>query len=839
MVKTFFMLSLWALVSIQITTAQNLEQEAKTKINQLNELISTAGQRNIDTYKEQMTIRTAEIFLEFANWDENHLTENTTWFGKVPKYRDSANQMAMMLPDFERQEILIMLDEANAYLQALIDKEVFREPIPRIDWFKVTHEEDQLIYKDKPAFLAHYTWQPKVPKTTQYHGSPDGFFISPLHILDESGTINTSIINDLNTKPSGRVGFIFINNKSVPEWAKTKYGADFAMRGNTFTGYDIDHPGAREMMSHLLDGTIPKMAGKKYSELGYMLCNEPHFFTKAGAWATGPVSEYTIEKFKTWLAEKHATVGELNALWGSTFASFDEISIAIPISGSLQGSPMWYDWARFNMVRVTAYYKFMKAQVLKSDANANVHLKIMPRMWSDNWRDHGIDFEALTELSGIIGNDAGSHNNHMWGPTEWWEADYAFDWREMTMSYDFLKSVSPDKMVYNTESHYLSKNKSRDLYQDPPYVRATFWMAHTQGLNANQIWYWARRDGGEPRDNAGVGYAGSNNHQPRVVNEVASVMMDLNSFSEEITAMQRQDKPLRVFYSKTSAINKDDHMDDVFEAYKALFFEGTPLGFATENIINQQNHDDWEAIVVHKTEFITESELAALQNYLDNGGTVIIDGVSLTKNEYGLPMAELKSGGGSLIQVNSLAEMKEEAMKIVATRGHLPEVSLTETNAKNINGCTWKCIENDAGNYVLSIINLANVESTVALQLKDASLTTYCKDLLKGIYISPTKILQPNEVLFVEISDSLIVAPEPTGLIYPNPTQGSFEINFEVEQVDIELRIIDMRGRVVVKESYANTSQISKDISAHPAGRYLISLKSGNDEVQSYMLVKQ
>ena len=839
MKRKYFILGLWILGAVQLLSGQTLTEQANTKMSTLRSLISTADQQGIDTYKELMTIRTAEIFLEFAVWDENHIAENITWFDKVPKYRDSSSHMAMILPDFERQEVVDMLDEAIAYLEALIAKEVFREPIPRINWAQVNHEGDQLLYNDRPTFLAHYTWQPDIPKTTQYHGDADGFFISPLHVTDENGTINSNITNDLNNKPSGRAGFIFINNKTVPEWAKTKYGPDFAMRENTFTGYDIDNPGARELMSMLLAGTVPKMAGKKYTELGYMLCNEPHFFTKAGVWATGPVSEYTIEKFRIWLAEKHPTIGELNSLWGSSFASFDEVTITIPIAGNLQGTPIWYDWALFNMYRATEYYKFMKAEVQKSDPDGKVHLKIMPRMWSDNWRDHGIDFEALTEISEIIGNDAGAHNNHMWGPTEWWEKDYAFDWREMTMSFDFLKSVSPDKMVYNTESHYLSKNKSRNLYEVPAYARATFWLAHTQGLNANQIWYWARREGAEPRPNAGVGYAGSNNHQPRIVNEVASVMMDLNTYSEEITTMQRQKKPLRIFHSKTSAINKNDHMDDVFEAYKALFFEGTPLGFATENIINKQNHEDWEAIVVYKTEFVTESELTALQAYLDNGGTVILDEVSLKKNEYGAPMTALEESSGSLISIASLAEMKEEAVKIVSTRGYLPEVSLTETNTKNIDACTWKCVQNESGNYVLSILNLANVESTVEIQLKDASLTTHCKDLLKGIYISPTQTLQPYEVLFVEVSDSLRLTSNPTGMIYPNPTEGYFELNFEEEQETIDFRIIDMLGRVVIKETFINTKQIAKDISDQAPGRYMVSVKSGNGEVQSYMLVKK
>lgn len=744
--------------------SQTLEETAQSKITELNALISQAETEGINALAEKTTVRTAEIFLEYANWDEANVAMNTDLFALVTAYKDNSSEMANLLPNFERNDVISMLDESIDFLTKLINKEYTRSTAPAVDWTQVNHTNDQLTFNGKPAFVADYTWKPKTDLLTEYHGNQDGFFLTPSYVTDENGTIRSSIINDLSAKESGAIGFIFINNKNVPSWSKTKYGENFEMRTDTYTGYDIDHPGAKEMMGHLIAGTVPYMANQKYSELGYMLCNEPHFFTqKTGdklAWASGPVSDYTIDKFKTWLASKHTTIARLNTLWGTSFASFNEVAIEIPIDTSLKGTAMWYDWALFNMYRVTEWYQFLKAEIRKYDADAKVHLKIMPNLWTDNQRIHGIDLEALTNLSGIVGNDSGADYRHMWKDNLEWQEHYGFDWRELCMGYDFMKSIAPNKINYNTELHYLSTGRSRDLYMKPAYARATFWLAHTLGLDASQTWFWARREDGSPRNGLAVGngYAGSNNHQPRVTNEVALTMLDLNAHSDIIMKMQRQRKPIRIFYSKTSAINKAEHMDDLFHLYEKLHFEGVPLGFVTKDVLTNQDNSLWDVVLVHNNEYITPEEQTALQNYLDNGGTIITDAISLTKNEYGeFAITPLNTNnGGMLLTASSLSDYQTKAFTILDSKNSLPEITVTETNENSIKTCVWKTVKNNKGNTVLSIVNLGNTNANVSIALKNVQGQTEMLDLLKGVAIDTTQVLEPYEMLFVELTDSAL-----------------------------------------------------------------------------------
>ena len=48
---------------------------------------------------------------------------------------------------------------------------------------------------------------------------------------------------------------------------------------------------------------------------------------------------------------------------------------------------------------------FLNDQVI-SKISALTHLKVMPDLWVELARTHGIDLEAMTDMTGMIGNDA-------------------------------------------------------------------------------------------------------------------------------------------------------------------------------------------------------------------------------------------------------------------------------------------------------------------------------------------------------------------------------------------------------------------------------------------------
>ena len=730
----------------------NKEEEASGKINELRKLIAKAKKSGINTLKEETALRTAEIFMGYAKWDENNIDANVKNFSLVKKYKNESEKYAKLLPDFERQEIIEMMNSSISELEAVMRGELKRLPTPVVDWTKVKVDKDMLVYEGKPVFLADWTWKPRIKEYIEYHGNLDGFFMTNANVINNKGDISPKVINELQEKEDGSIGFVFLNHSNFPKWAEKKDPTVKDGPGIKYTMYDINHPLARQVNSDLIKGTVPYMAGKQYTGLGYMLCNEPHWNCIEKTWASAPISEYAYEEFRKWLKNKHCNIDRLNELWSTSYKDFSSVDGPRIMQASMQGSPMYFDFMAFNMDRVTEWFSFLKNEIRKYDPQAKTHIKIMPNLWSDNKRDSGIDLEALTRNSEIIGNDASSCGAWMWGKPKSWEKNYAFDWVEICMAYDFMKSVSPDKVMFNTEGHMLSTGKYRDLYQTKEYARGNYWLATIHGLTATQTWYWCRREDGSSRGHSDSnGYAASNNHQPRIVNEVHATMIDLNSVSDYIMSFQRQRKPLRIFYTKASSINKAEHMNDVLRIYEKLNFSGLPIGFATEGILKNNPHE-WDAIVVYKTPYAFKSDIETVQKYLDECGTVIIDNESFKTDEYGRKIdLTLKQGKGKLIVVSTLNEMKNEALAAVKSNKGMPMISIAETNDRNMPGCEWRVIAKDKNKYIVNIVNIGKSDATVSMSAAKGNIKSV-SEVLTGLKSATKIVLKPNDVQLLEVS---------------------------------------------------------------------------------------
>ena len=716
-------------------------------------MVLVADRKGISTEKERMTICTARIFLNYANWDEANTALNQKYFEMVPIYEPNALTMAKALPDFERSEVVRILDNAIEELRLIIDSVYTRKSYTKVDFSKVRVSGNTITQDGRPVFLIDHTWKPAAEELLEFYGAFDEEYITPEYVLNDAGDLEASVASGLEKKPDDRIGSIFIDHNNLPGWTEIKYDG-LGVGSRLYGHYDIDHPGARVLYGFLLKGTVPLMAGKNYTKLGYELFNEPSFFTQEGVWNTGEVSEYTKEKFRAWLSELHDSIGNLNSLWGTSFKSFDEVCITIPIAPSKQGSPVWYDWMAFNYHRVTDYFRFLKNEIRKYDPDALVQIKLMPWLFTGDKKDHGIDFESLTRLCDISGCDASAKKSDISGNHEDWMDRYSFQWANIGMTYDFFRSVKPNQIIFDTETHFLSSVHFRDLYLSPEYARAVYWLAHMHGLNASRNWVWGRSSTGEINPEAGEGYAGSTSQQPAILNELHSTLLDLNTFSEEITAIQQQRKPLRIYYSLTNAINRKDYMTDVYETYQSLYFDGLPLGFATQGIIDQQDARDWDAVLIRETESVTLQEFRAIQSYLNKGGSVIMDSVSFKVNEYGIPHESLNPGIGKLYIAGSLYEMRVKALDLIDGLGLTPEVRVAEKDHSGNRNCVWRCVTNKDGRHVVSIVNIGNHEADIKIELVDAVNNTLCRDLIHGSRASSNPTLKPEEVYFVEVTEN-------------------------------------------------------------------------------------
>ncbi|MFR9504023.1 MAG: beta-galactosidase [Rikenellaceae bacterium] len=739
---------------------QSAEESARAKIVELKTLVSEAQKRGFDTQREECVVWMAEEFLDYATWDEQNIELNTYQFSTWDAYKENAAQYAEALPEFERTEVVIMLDDAIAQIEAVMAGEITRRAVPEVDWSSIKLEGDQFMSNGEVVFLNHFNRLPS-EKYNPFCGMVDRVGLSLSMLENREGDLTKAAASEVKQKERYS-GNVFIGHGAPPKWMIAE-DPDIMEGKRHFTSYDIDNPLVREMWSKLMAKVVPQYAGKIYTDQGYILANEPHWVTIKDTWAAGNFSIHTINKFREWLEERHKTISRLNELWGSDFDSFDSVEVEIPFEAELRGTPKGYDIMMFNQDRCTEWFEFLADGIKEYDPNAKVHVKAVPRLFRQDIRDHGMDLERITELSDIIGNDGKITGRLIGSKTaEEWEANFCYNWMDVGISFDYLSSVSPNKANINSESHYLSSSAYRDLYLTKEFTRSSYWLSTIQGQSLSYTWFWARdkdgaiqsnlRAGVAQKDNAmAKAYVGSVVQQPRVTNEVTQTYMDLNAFNDEIAMIQRLRRPIRLFYSETSAINIEDYMEKMIALYTPLFFEGNPVGFATERIINRQDNELWDVILVRNSNFAKEQEISALQSYLDNGGTIIIDNVSLKMNEYGEPHTlKLRESKGKIIRLSSIKQFINRSIEIVKECGSMPNIVVKETNNCAMKGCLWRVAQRDDNTYILNVINIGAGAATIELSATEGSIKS-ATNMLNGKAIDTTVKMDPHDVLLVEV----------------------------------------------------------------------------------------
>ncbi len=815
--------------AMSISAAEVSRIEVETKIEQLEQLIDKVRQKGQDVTREEMTIHTAKLFLDYADFDEANPAKTLEACKASSVYGNQGEKFAALLPNFQREESLAMINEAITILQDVLDgKIIYRKPVPAIDWKTVKQENG--VFKTPgghPVFLGDYTFKPQSERLNKYYGDSEGFHYD-FGFLEEDMMLSQWKQEELaEIAAHNTLGSPFLGHGTPSKWMKEKYpGIEVGAR--LFTKYDIDNPNVRVIWDKILSQTVPPMKGLQCASMGYLLANEPHWHTAAHTWDTpkedlasakpgwdtGEVSDYTIKKFKVWLEDTHGDIDDLNKYWKTSYADFDDVKITIPLDNELLGTAIWYDWMKFNQWRCTEWFKFLISTVRKYDPSAVANVKVMPVLWAENTRDHGLDFEAITELSGVIGNDAAASKEKAWGEDGDWKENYMFSWREMSMTFDFFRSISPEKLNYNSESHYTMNTAFQDLYLSKEYTRCAYWLSSILGGDINHSWVWSRKDDESIKDysvnigQAGQSHIGSFTTQPRVMNEKTKTLMDLSAHGYDVENLQNMRQPIRIFYSETSALNKREHMDEQFELYEKLFFTGNPIGFVTKNILNKQDHNNWDVVLVKNTEYVTADEINALQSYLDNGGTVIIDRNSLTRSQYMIKHStalKLKASNGKLLQASTVDDYVDKAMDNMKSTSKTP-LEVAETNSKDRNLCFWRAVETKPGRYVMTLTNLGRVDSKVKITMRGKSDAVECRDLMTYQMKKGEITIKPEEVVFIEIGqlDPLSIESTSDNNLYEvYPTLFKNEVN--VSGVEKTVEIYNVSGHKIYSESARGT----------------------------------
>lgn len=655
--------------------------------------------------------------------------------------------------------------------------------------------DDDLDVLETLGYLGEVFHSAGQTTTGNYNGDPTAIIATPNFVNTKVSQITSQISN--NQTPTQ----IQMTHTNLSSAITSKYPG-IGDHPRAFVHYDIDHPDIRNMNESIISTLVPQLVtAASGSPLIYVLSNEPHWDISQGQASSG-VSNNTYNAYVEHLKTEYGNdINALNSIYNShngnqNFANFDALkaTYTIPLNrGTWQGTPIWYDWLRFNMNRSNRWHQDLKDIVKSNDPNAKVSIKLLGRELEDPRRDGGIDLEALTDLQDIIGfdnqvvpNETHGRNNRFYTA---WLSDYIMDWREQSMMLDFSRSLHPNKPTFDSEWHGHSSNAWNNHALDEGYTKSALWLAFTNGLSVINNWWWYRDTNGDllSKTSATGNTMFSPQHQAVAFDEFGRTLKELNAHSNTIASLVPNQHDYLLYYSTEAAIQDwayAQHLSIIYEALKLL---NVKVGFTTESKINALGYTP-KAIIIPPTMFIKDSGIDALNSFNTNNGSVDI----LQVNRFNPAQQSYifdEKGTSDASRNTSFANKSTTFTTNVTTLitrlrnqlnfpSHVIDFQITEEGNNNeAFGVFASEGSTPNGENVLSLINISLSNRKIILP---PAVSGNYTNLITGELISTTFVMEPYDVLL--ISDGLTLSKEDVKSIksytlYPNPVSDILTVS--------------------------------------------------------------
>ncbi|MGD9497638.1 MAG: beta-galactosidase, partial [Armatimonadota bacterium] len=299
-----------------------------------------------------------------------------------------------------------------------------------------------------------------------------------------------------------------------------------------------------------------------------------------------------IEAYRRWLQQQYGTIEALNASWGESYASFDQVDLLdrndnMELASQQSCPPRWYDrqaFARWNLSHFVSRFV---------DAYAR------------------LDPHALTGYEGTGGfgddYDAICTTNTFYGPYP-------------SIGDDIVRSIYPRERV---RSNWMGYSKTADALSDAA------WRMVMKGMDS--IWWWMWDGFGSWR-----GYVRPTMDLWPATAEVTEEMRPVQrGLGDLLLSSEVAYSGIAVFYSVPSALaggleaaNTFTRPQAVHEAWTELTYElGLDLRYLTRRLLigGELDTDEFSVLLLPFTQAIGPDEAEAIGRFVAEGGTVIAD----------------------------------------------------------------------------------------------------------------------------------------------------------------------------------------------------------------------
>ena len=401
-----------------------------------------------------------------------------------------------------------------------------------------------------------------------------------------------------------------------PVWMETKYPDIMVTdeNGVRYTGSTRNHynwcsPRYRQFAREM-DERLAERFGKNSYVIGWQIDNE---YSKMS------FDPATQAQFHAWLQKRYGTIDKLNQAWttaydNQTYSAFDEIPL---VNGMADNNPgLWLDAKRFISESLRDYQKVQLDAIRKYAAPRQ---KITTNMMG--WYDLYDHYTVAQDLD-IVGWD----NPQVQG---------SFEPVRNGAAHDLMRGLKGGNywVMETTAGPRGGGNASVMLPKGA--MRAVMW--HDIGHGADLVSYWQWRDalnGGEQNHGAIVDVDGE---PDPIYQEIAQVGREFEKAGPVLSGTS-VDAAVAILHSYPSrwTINWQK-MNPAYDAINALMSYYSPLhrlGYSIDIVPPDRDLTKYKLVIAPALNVLTQAEAANLENYVKQGGHLVLGQRSAMKDEY-------------------------------------------------------------------------------------------------------------------------------------------------------------------------------------------------------------
>lgn len=391
---------------------------------------------------------------------------------------------------------------------------------------------------------------------------------------------------------------------------------------------NLDDPEMRAHAETYIDKVVSRY--KNHPGQGaWLLMNEPTKYNSDPA---------TFKVFGSWLKRKYGTVDELNRHWFRPLRSFEEVTIAPnQFADYWRDEEEYLDWKEFNVDNLIATLAWIREKVQAVDPNHPTHFNVtMPTgdaYGQDVWKE-----KQVPDILGVTMHAAWAF------PSTTPEQDFGEQYANRLDLIGGGSLAEPAKPFWVTElqSGPTIYTGMFPLNVTPQDLSRWMWDSYGAGANAVIFWLWHPRDIGTEAGEWGlVSLDAKPSVRLAAVKSVADVLKNHPALAGEHPQAPR----VAILFNREAAVINDldgerqKRQDDVENAlsgcYLALLRAHIPARFVDLDQLKRGELSQYPVLYAPVSYALDDAGVAALKDYIRQGGTLWADGLTAWKNERG------------------------------------------------------------------------------------------------------------------------------------------------------------------------------------------------------------